>query len=174
MPGPFPRAIGRLGKVWKPRLPSNTSPKQMGPSSDHTQELPHRWVSFHMPEGGDAMTKRKEPVTKPTIKDLEAWLEHQVGKLGIPAWWRELEAVLDMEDTCKLTQKIWPSFYVPEIQSRTNPGQPFSHPQPPGTSTEELSIPKDWNIRTSGKDPPFSLWPTADVYSIGQRSITCQ
>ena len=54
-----------------------------------------------MPEGRDAMTERKEPVTKPTIKDLEAWLEHQVGQLGTPTWWRELKAVLDIEDTCK-------------------------------------------------------------------------
>ena len=37
-----------------------------------------------MPEGGDAMTERKEPVAKPTVKDLEAWLEHQVGAVGYP------------------------------------------------------------------------------------------
>ena len=54
-------------------------------SPDHTQELPHRRVGFYMPEGGDAMTERKEPVTKPTVKDLEAWLEHQAGQLVTPA-----------------------------------------------------------------------------------------
>ena len=70
-------------------------------SPDHTQELLHRQVGFHTPEGRDAMTERKEPVTKPTVKDLEAWLEHQVGQLGTPTWWRELEAVLDIKDTCK-------------------------------------------------------------------------
>ena len=60
------------------------------------------------------MTKRKEPVTKPTIEDLEAWLEHQAGQLGTPSWWRELKAVLDIKDTCKFARKIWASFYVPE------------------------------------------------------------
>ena len=84
-----------------------------------------------MPEGGDATTERKEPVTKPTIKDLEAWLEHQVGQLGTPTWWRELEAVPDIEDTCKFAQKIRASFYVPEVRSRTNPSQPFSMPPAP-------------------------------------------
>ena len=68
-----------------------------------------------MPEGRDAMTERKEPVTKLAIKDLEAWLEHQVGQLGTPTWWRELEAVPDIEDPCKFAQKIWASFYVPEV-----------------------------------------------------------
>ena len=70
-------------------------------SLKHTQEHPHRRVSFHMPEGRDITTERKEPVTKPAIKDLEAWLEHQAGQLGTPSWWRELEAVLDIKDTCK-------------------------------------------------------------------------
>ena len=70
-------------------------------SPKHTQECPHRWVGFHMPEGRDATTERKEPVTKPAIEDLEAWLEHQAGQLGTPSWWRELEAVLDIKDTCK-------------------------------------------------------------------------
>ena len=70
-------------------------------------------------------------MTKPTVKDLEAWLEHQAGQLGTPTWWRELEAVLDIEDTCKFAQKIWASFYVPEVRSRTNPSQPFSVPPSP-------------------------------------------
>ena len=84
-------------------------------SPDHTQELPHRQVGFHMPEGRDTMTERKEPVTKPTVKDLEAWLEHQVGQLGTPTWWRELKAVPDIEDTCKFARNIRASFYVPEV-----------------------------------------------------------
>ena len=48
-------------------------------SPDHTQSLPHRWVSFWMPEGKDTTTV-KEPVTvEPTAEDLETWLEHQAG-----------------------------------------------------------------------------------------------
>ena len=114
----------------------------MGHSPNHTQELPHRQVSYHMPEGGDATTERKEPVTKPTIKDLEAWLEHQVGQLGTPTWWRELEAVLNIEDTCKFARKIWASFYVPEVRSRTNPGQLFSVPPAPRNLNRGAFYPK--------------------------------
>ena len=43
----------------------------------------------------------------------------------------ELKAVPDIEDTCKFAQKIRASFYVPEVRSRTNPGQPFSAPPAP-------------------------------------------
>ena len=77
------------------------------------------------------MTEREESVTKPTVEDLETWLEHQVGQLGTPTWWKELEAILDIKDPCKFAQKIWASFYVPEVQSQTNPGQPFSVPPAP-------------------------------------------
>ena len=84
-------------------------------SPDHTQGLPHRRVSFCMPEGED-MTAVKEPVTvKSTTEDLETWLEHQVGQLGTPTWWRELEAVPDIENPRKFARKIWASFYVPEV-----------------------------------------------------------
>ena len=84
-------------------------------SPDHTQGLPHRWVSFCTPEGEDTTTV-KEPVTvKPTTEDLETWLEHQVGQLGTPTWWRELEAVPDIENPRKFARKIGASFYVPKV-----------------------------------------------------------
>ena len=86
--------------------------------------------------------ERKEPVTKPAIEDLEAWLEHQVGQLGTPSWWRELEAVPDIEDTCKFAQKIWASFYVPEVRSQTNPSQPFSTPPAPRNLNRGAFYPK--------------------------------
>ena len=111
-------------------------------SPNHTQELPHRRVSFHMPEGRDAMTERKEPVTKLAINDLEAWLEHQAGQLGTPTWWRELEAVPDIEGPCKFAQKIWASFYMPEVGSWTNPGQPFPMPPAPRNLNRGAFYPK--------------------------------
>ena len=77
--------------------------------------IPHRRVSFCMPEGEDTTTV-KEPVTvELTAEDLETWLEHQVGQLGTPTWWRELEAIPDIKDPCKFARKIWASFYVPEV-----------------------------------------------------------
>ena len=72
--------------------------------------------------------RRKEPVTKPAVEDLEAWLEHQVGQLGTPSWWREL---VHIKDACKFAWKIRASFYVPEVGSQTNPGQLFSAPPAP-------------------------------------------
>ena len=111
-------------------------------SPNHTQELLHRWVSFHTPEGRDAMTERKEPVTKLAIRDLEALLEHQAGQLGTPTWWRELEAVQDIEDPCKFAQKIWASFYVPEVRSWTNPSQLFSMPPAPRKLNRGAFYPK--------------------------------
>ena len=76
---------------------------------------PHRWVSFCMPEGEDTTTV-KEPVTvELTAEDLETWLEHQAGQLGTPTWWRELEAVPDIEDPCKFARKIRASFYIPKV-----------------------------------------------------------
>ena len=95
-----------------------------------------------MPEDGDATTERKEPVTKLAIEDLEAWLGHQAGQLGTPTWWRELEAVLDIEDPCKFSQKIQASFYVPEVRSRTNPIQLFSMPPAPRKLNRGAFYPK--------------------------------
>ena len=104
---------------------------ELAHSPTHIQELPHRWVSFCMPEGGDETTEREKSVTKLTVEDLETWLEHQVGQLGTPTWWRELEAIPDIKDPCKFARKIWASFYVPEVWSWMNPGQPFSMPPAP-------------------------------------------
>ena len=111
-------------------------------SPDHTQSLPHRQVSFCMPEGKD-MTTVKEPVTvELTTEDLETWLEHQVGQLGTPTWWRELEAVPDIENPHKFARKIWASFYVPKVQSRMNLGQPFSAPLAPRNLNRGAFYPK--------------------------------
>ena len=95
-----------------------------------------------MPEGKD-MTTVKEPVTvKPTAEDLETWLEHQVGQLGTPTWWRELEAVPDIENPHKFARKIQASFYIPKVQSRMNPGQPFSTPLAPRNLNRGAFYPK--------------------------------
>ena len=109
----------------------------------HTQSLPHRRVSFCMPEGKD-MTTVKEPVTvEPTAEDLKTWLEYQAGQLGTPTSWRELEAIPDIENPRKFARKIWVSFYVPEVQSRMNLGQPFSAPLAPRNLNRGAFYPKD-------------------------------
>ena len=100
-------------------------------SPDDIQGPPNRWVSFCMPEGGDVMTKSEDHVTKPSIKDLESWLEHQVGQLGTPTWWRELEAIPGIQDPCKFAQKIWASSYVLEVWFWMVLGQQYSMPPAP-------------------------------------------
>ena len=103
---------------------------------------PHRQVSFCTPEGEDT-TRVKEPVTvELTTEDLETWLEHQAGQLGTPTWWRELEAIPDIEDPCKFARKIQASFYVPEVRSRMNPGWPFSTPPAPRNLNRGAFYPK--------------------------------
>ena len=122
-------------------------------SPDHTQSLPHRWVSFQMPEGEDTTTV-KEPVTvELTTEDLETWLEHQAGQLGTPTWWRELEAVPDIENPHKFARKIWASFYVPEVQSRMNPGQPFSTPPAPRNLNRGAFYPKGLKYQDVRQQP---------------------
>ena len=74
--------------------------------------IPHGWVTCLRVR----TTTVKEPVTvELTTEDLETWLEHQAGQLGTPTWWRELEAIPDIEDPCKFARKIWASFYVPKV-----------------------------------------------------------
>ena len=100
-------------------------------SPDHTQSLSRRWVIFHMPKGEDATTVEEQIAVEPTIEDLETWLEHQAGQLGTPTWWRELEAIPDIKNPHKFARKIRASFYVTEVRSWMNQGQPFSTPPAP-------------------------------------------
>ena len=74
-------------------------------SPDHTQNRSHRRVSFHMPEGDDTTTVREQVAVKLIIEDLETWLVHQAGQLGTPTWWRELEAIPDIEKPSQICQK---------------------------------------------------------------------
>ena len=73
---------------------------------------------------------------------METWLEHQAGQLGTPTWWRELEAIPDIENPHKFARKIWGSFYVPEVQSWMNLGQPFSAPPAPRNPNRGAFYPK--------------------------------
>ena len=80
-------------------------------------------------------TTVKEPVTvEPTAEDLETWLEHQAGQLGTPTWWRELEAVPDIEDPCKFARKILGLFLHSQSPIQDEPGSAIfctSSPQEP-------------------------------------------
>ena len=73
----------------------------------------------------------KNPSVEPSVSNLEAWLENQSTQIGIPVWWRELEAVLGIADWQKFAQKIWSSLYIPEVWSRMFPEEGYSVPPTP-------------------------------------------
>ena len=70
----------------------------------------------------------KNPSVEPSISNLEAWLEYQSTQIGIPVWWKELEAVLGITMTGRNLpgRKIQVLFYIPEVWSRMFSGEGYS------------------------------------------------
>ena len=48
--------------------------------------------------------------------------------MGTPAWWSELKAIPGVKDLQKLTQKIWASFYIPDVRTRAFLEQEYTVP----------------------------------------------
>ena len=111
-------------------------------SLDYMQEPLNKRVSFHISGGKDLVMERGDSPTEPSINNLELWLEHQAKQLGTPTWWGELEAILGIMDPCKFTWKICTSFYIPEVWSRTSPGQESSTPPAPRSLNRGAFLPK--------------------------------
>ena len=88
-------------------------------------------VSFCDPEDKDLVMEEQNPPAKPSINDLEMWLDYQVRQLGTPMWWGELEAVPGIADLCKFTWKIRASFYIPEVRSGMFLEERYSAPPAP-------------------------------------------
>ena len=63
---------------------------------------------------------------EPSILDIEMWLEWQACQLSTPCWWEELRAILGVKDLQKLACKIRASFSIPEVRTRTFPGQKYT------------------------------------------------
>ena len=153
---PVPKGNPKIGQGPEAKIAITHIPLANGPIPPRIhQECPHRWVSFHMPEGGDTMMERKEPVTSPAMEDLEAWLEYQAGQLGTPPGGLNLRPSRILKILANLPKRFRPPSMCQKFDHRQTLVDSFLHPQPPGTLTEELFIPKDWNIRMSGRDPPF-------------------
>ena len=89
------------------------------------------------------MTDRGDSPTKPSINDLELWLEHQAEQLGTPTWWGELEAILGITDPHKFAQKICASFYMPEVWSRMSLGWEYSAPLAPRSLNRGAFLPEN-------------------------------
>ena len=73
-------------------------------------------MTFDDSEGEKGPTRKEAGCsTEPSVGDLDTWLEFQVGQLGTPAWWKELEVIPGIKDWCNFAQKIRASFYVLEV-----------------------------------------------------------
>ena len=77
------------------------------------------------------MAEGRNPLAKPSVSDLEMWLEYLVRQLGTPMWWGELEAIPGIADLHEFAGKIRASFYIPEVQSRMFPEEGYSAPPAP-------------------------------------------
>ena len=73
------------------------------------------------PKGGE-----KNCPMEPSILDIETWLDWQAHQLSTPCWWEELRAIPGVKDPWKLACKIWASFSIPEVNSRTFLGQDYT------------------------------------------------
>ena len=82
--------------------------------------LSRRRVTFRNPKV-ETSSKRgaNDYSTKPSVSNVEIWLEWLAKQLGSPTWWMELQAILGIRDPWKLAQKIRASFYIAEVRMRT-------------------------------------------------------
>ena len=58
------------------------------------------------PDTGD----REDYLPKPSIEDIETWLDWWACKMDMPYWWAELTAIPEVENPKKLAWKICVSF----------------------------------------------------------------
>ena len=65
----------------------------------------NRRVSFHDPEDKDLVMEEQNPPAKPSVNELETWLDYQARQLGIPTWWGELEAIQALPTCVNLLRK---------------------------------------------------------------------
>ena len=103
-------------------------------------KLPNRRVSFCDPENENSVAEGRNPLAKPSINNLETWLEYQAKQLGTPMWWGELEAIPGIANLCKFAWKIRVLFYVPEVWSRMFPEEGYSMPPAPWSLNREAYL----------------------------------
>ena len=80
---------------------------------------------------------------EPSVSDMETWLEWQANQLGTPAWWTELQAILDIRDPQKLAWKIRALFYIPEVRMRTLLEPGYTVPPAPRSLDRNAFLPDD-------------------------------
>ena len=88
---------------------------------------------------------------EPPVDNYEKWVEWRGQMVDTPSWWRELEEILDIEDTQELAQKIWASFELPWWTNEVYGSENYHLPLP---------APKclHWKNFLPMPDPRFSCW----------------
>ena len=100
-----------------------------------------RRVTFWEPEAEpDPKESGESYPPKPSIIDVDTWLDWQAHQLDMPCWWMELTAIPGVEDPWKLTQKIQASFSIPEVRSRVFLGQDYTAPPAPKCLTQHVFL----------------------------------
>ena len=80
---------------------------------------------------------------KPSIKDVEAWLDWQAWQMDMAYWWAELTVIPGVEDPRKLAWKICTSFSIPAVRSKVFLGQGYTAPPAPRCLTQNVFLPDD-------------------------------
>ena len=103
-----------------------------------------RKVIFWEPEvEPDPEREEEDYPPEPSISDIKTWLDWQAGQLSTPSWWWELQAIPGVKDPQKLACKIWASFSIPEVRSRTFLGQHFTGLPAPKCLNRNAYLPDD-------------------------------
>ena len=81
--------------------------------------------------------------SEPLIGKYEVWLKWQACQLDTPPWWRELVAILEVEDPKRLAQKIWASFLILVVRCEAFLNQGYTVPPTPKCLTRSRFLPDD-------------------------------
>ena len=139
-------------KAWSQKR-SQGNPQNVCPMSPEGPPL-GRGVTIRNPEVETSYKRgTKSYSTKPSISDVETWLEWQANQLGTPAWWTKLQAVLGIRDPRKVAWKIRASFYIPEVRMRTLLEPGYIVPPAPRSLDRNAFLPDDLSYQDVQQKP---------------------
>ena len=55
---------------------------------------------------------------EPSVENYKVWLEWRGHQLNMPDWWEELVAIPNVDDHCRLAQKVQASFEIPQVRCK--------------------------------------------------------
>ena len=134
----------------------------------------NRRVSFCDPEDEDLLVEEQNPPAKPSINNLEMWLDYQARQLGTPMWWGELEAIPGIANVHKFAWKIRASFYIPEVQSRMFPEERYSVPPSPHSLNQGAYLPDKLTYQDVRQCPALLTIAYCQCLQHGWRNAICQ